>query len=1330
MVPRRNMKAYVFLTILVTTSAFSVSYVPQAKGRKLFGGYRIVPKVCQPTHPSRIVSNEPAVCMFNHECTRRSGEVVGACMDGFLFGACCQLPAERPADELYETGPSTAGLQNIYEIDHVPDIPILLNPDGTPMGIVPSQAASQGQNSQPTVVDGSDIRRPDIPTLSEVLGAGGNMNVKISTFGPPSSTFHHASSTQDKTQIPQVDVSHLESDFSALLHQQSNLDDLRLPGLITHSASNNNIQDNQDPEDVDTVTTFLNPDQVLQIADPVDQLPVLFSQGIGNNNHSSPDTILLNENGSLFTENYNPDDLFIPGSISLSRPNGGTDQSNIHRPNTQELSDIMKQKVEEVTQKVEALTQKIAAEMESSLTPSIAHGISTNKVPTVTERPNNAQQMSSVTYELYSLPSRPQGPNANPPGLGNERPVTVHSTSTINSNLLKASSKSPEEEHFVTGTNEITSEKNTKYISTMKNGPTTPMSPTTYAQEDELIRVPTISYDTQSGNKKHDVLDHEENSINHILSMLNDSNPSPEPEPLPEPNSHPDPHDDDSGIQTWVSIDGTSVGPPEIKFPSVRPSARPDATTVTFPYTFYKPNQGSVYYDYEGTQHADNPDKADTHDTPMKIYTPISSTQGTYSTGSSTQDIYSNRPSTNPPAPTVIVLGPLGNEYVTKGDHKTPPRRPPTTAEPVASKKPAFSTTITHNINTVISTNNMESNNTRVVSSSYISVDLKDGATSTKPVVVNSETTVKPAETPQSVRPTVHQAVNSERPDSTVYYEIETKKPPISPVTLSTWSEKPAFHLKPSYTQPGAGPVAWPQETIIAHNPIIFKDPIFVNNEGIATPVSPEDETTAPDDFNNFPPVRNPNLNMSVPSSQQEKPTIVETFNQTFYPDFQNIDENDIPTPAFIDDDALGNKVDVFVNKIVESLQDNFDDMGDLVYKKKTNTTTQSPAQPTVTQKPPVTVTTKKPIRRPTVSSSTSPTKKPTPTKRPPTRLSTTTQKTVTVSTKPTRPLKVSTTKPKPATLSATTTKPPQTVSKRPKPVRKPTVPTISNTEVSSIETERPVVSSTEITASSHKPNYARDCGVRPLMKTGRIVGGKAAKFGEWPWQVLVREATWLGLFTKNKCGGVLITNKYVTTAAHCQPGFLASLVAVLGEFDITGEHETKHSVSRNVKRVIVHRNYDPATFENDLAILEMETPVVFDTHIVPICMPDDGADFTGRMATVTGWGRLKYNGGVPSVLQEVEVPIMENAVCQEMFQTTGHPKLIRESFLCAGYANGQKDSCEGDSGGPLMLQRSDGRWELAGTVSHGIKCAAPYLPGVYMRTTFFKPWLHSITGV
>ena len=88
---------------------------------------------------------------------------------------------------------------------------------------------------------------------------------------------------------------------------------------------------------------------------------------------------------------------------------------------------------------------------------------------------------------------------------------------------------------------------------------------------------------------------------------------------------------------------------------------------------------------------------------------------------------------------------------------------------------------------------------------------------------------------------------------------------------------------------------------------------------------------------------------------------------------------------------------------------------------------------------------------------------------------------------------------------------------------------------------------------------------------------------------------------------------------------FLANLVAVFGEFDISGELESRRSVTKNVRRVIVHRQYDPATFANDLALLELDSPVEFDEHVVPICMPHDKEDFTGRMATVTGWGRLKY---------------------------------------------------------------------------------------------------------
>merc|ERR1712038_450569 len=271
----------------------------------------------------------------------------------------------------------------------------------------------------------------------------------------------------------------------------------------------------------------------------------------------------------------------------------------------------------------------------------------------------------------------------------------------------------------------------------------------------------------------------------------------------------------------------------------------------------------------------------------------------------------------------------------------------------------------------------------------------------------------------------------------------------------------------------------------------------------------------------------------------------------------------------------------------------------------------------------------------------------------------------------------------------------------------------------------------TTITEDSNRWDYKRDCGVRPLRGSGRIVGGTKTKFGDWPWQVLVKESTWLGLFTKDKCGGVLISDRHVLTAAHCQPGFLASLMVELGEYDRTGNSESMATMQRKVKRVVVHKDYKAPTFENDIAILELEKEIQRQPHIVPICMPESlDMVFEGKKGIVTGWGRLKYAGNVPNILHQVTVPIIDNDKCQNMFIKSGHKKTVRESFLCAGYDEGKKDSCEGDSGGPLMVQQEDGRWVLAGTVSHGIKCAYPNLPGVYMRMTYYKPWIEKVSGL
>ncbi|XP_043284594.1 serine protease filzig [Venturia canescens] len=1218
------------IACLAAVSPFSVSHTPQSKGRKLFGGYRIVPKVCQPTNPSRIKSNDPPICMFNYECSRRNGEVVGACMDGFLFGACCQLPPKSlqgssgQADKL----PGSDDDVSFHEIDHVPDVPILLNADGTPVGI----SLSDVTGSTSFTVYGSSDKFSNSP------GA----YTKITTLNPPAALTSNSARPDNEN----VDLSKLETDFPALLGQQETLDGLRLPGLITHTY--NDIQDHQDHGQINPVTTLLSPDQIVQIADPVDQLPALFAQGLGQNNHTEVDTVLLNANGTRLDENNISGDLFKP-----QRPENQTSADGASFPGAPLIN---------------------------------IHQTSPSPISTVRYSQNNGNAQTTATLQQYANVNRITGTTSALKYTGQH--------SSVSNTPIKSSSP-----HWANGDNNAAS-------SLDKSGATTPMSTTRYGgdEDDDLVRVPTITYDVQSGNKKHDELDREEIAINHIISILNATTPSGPTRVSQQVGSG------GSSVQTWVSF-----APSSKPTPPRHTATKTSSTTEMFPYTFYNPGRPSTYYHYE-TQSTQPPSSSSSsHSTPSTT-SPASprphtsqKPEVTSTYGSSSSYSYTTRSTINPPAPTVIVLGPLGTEYTTITTQK-PATRKPTSGSirpSLVTKLPSVGTTITHNISTVISTSSAATSNNHVVSTSYISVNLKDN-TSPKPI--------------QPVL--INQAVESET--EAIETPTATKRPSTIWTTLSSWSSKPSFHLKPS--QPD---LVFPTSTRKPIESVFFKETTTpasttasIKKTTLVTQpsTSSDEETAPPDDLINFPPVRNPNL------TQQEKPTLVESFNNTGFPDIDYLNGNDIPTPSFIEDDVLTNKVDVFVHKIVESLGENFQDLKDVVYGKK-NVTAPPPQTNTATKKPP----TKKPLKPPSGKPSATTAK---PATKKPTRPNAATQK---PADKPlSKPTKIATTKPRPTNVaSVTTKKPASTVTKRPKPQKKPTSPPTTTSTTTApqavvADTETPVEEFTDLSAEvqTTTPDYRKECGVRPLYKSGRIVGGKGATFGEWPWQVLVREATWLGLFTKNKCGGVLLTNNYVITAAHCQPGFLATLVAVFGEFDISGELESKRSITRNVRRVIVNRGYNPATFENDLALLELEKPVQFDAHIVPICMPEDGADFTGRLATVTGWGRVKYNGGTPSVLQEVQVPIIKNSVCQDMFRTAGHSKLILDSFLCAGYASGQKDSCEGDSGGPLMMEGPDGRWILVGTVSHGIKCAAPYLPGVYMKTTFFKPWLHSVTGV
>ncbi|XP_055381918.1 transmembrane protease serine 9 [Condylostylus longicornis] len=235
-----------------------------------------------------------------------------------------------------------------------------------------------------------------------------------------------------------------------------------------------------------------------------------------------------------------------------------------------------------------------------------------------------------------------------------------------------------------------------------------------------------------------------------------------------------------------------------------------------------------------------------------------------------------------------------------------------------------------------------------------------------------------------------------------------------------------------------------------------------------------------------------------------------------------------------------------------------------------------------------------------------------------------------------------------------------------------------------------------------------------------RIVGGQNASPNEWPWIVV--------MFNNGRqfCGGSIIDNIHILTAAHCVSQMsaydVARITVHLGDHDIRNSYEVQHVV-RRIKRVVRHKGFDFSHLHNDVAVLTMDQPVQFSSTIRPICLPSASSakSYRGIIATVAGWGSLRENGPQPSVLQKVTIPIWSNADCSRKYGSAA-PAGIANSMICAGQAT--KDSCSGDSGGPMMVDEGGGRWVQVGIVSWGIGCGKGQYPGVYSRVSSFLPWI------
>ena len=230
-----------------------------------------------------------------------------------------------------------------------------------------------------------------------------------------------------------------------------------------------------------------------------------------------------------------------------------------------------------------------------------------------------------------------------------------------------------------------------------------------------------------------------------------------------------------------------------------------------------------------------------------------------------------------------------------------------------------------------------------------------------------------------------------------------------------------------------------------------------------------------------------------------------------------------------------------------------------------------------------------------------------------------------------------------------------------------------------------------------------------------RIIGGQDAYIADYPYQVSIHDQQ------KLLCGGSIISQNWVLTAAHCVSSLGAwELKIRLGStFYNKGGTEIRQGL-----QVIRHPKYNSKTLDYDVALIKLPQKIPTSQTIKPVTLASYSSSVNAReKVVVTGWGYVTENGPMSTSLKKLTLPVVDQKECKQIYSNANIT--ITDNMICTSSLNAE-DACKGDSGGPLVYNKVQ-----IGIVSWSLgKCTDPRFPGVYTRVSAVRQWIKENTQV